>query len=125
MDFDAPLMTTCQFCNEPIKGTPLQGRKVYCDVSRNATTNDISTEVLMFCDMCCAKIYSDNVHRIVVNSHAYNIAYCRHQLSNNAMDIYDQVGTRPFAMMPLYIINDLPISDAKEVYRKTLLMIKR
>lgn len=103
MDFDTSFIDTCSFCEQEIKLTPIK-----C----------LGNENLKFCDLCCAKLYNDNVQNINVDMTNYRRAYQRDQLNPLAKVIYEKIDTL-FEMLPLYKVPmQKSHSSAKNEYIK-------
>ena len=76
----------CSFCEREIHLSPV--RCIGC------------TE--KFCDLCCAKLFYDNVYKITIDSIEYTAQYRTNQLSSLAKHIYEITGSTLFEMMPIY-----------------------
>lgn len=81
---DTSMLKHCSFCNEEIKGMP-------------ASSLDKS---LLFCDIVCAKLYYDTIHRFKFNKREYNNFYINDQLTNRASEIYSHLGGIMFELLP-------------------------
>ena len=91
----------CSFCENEIKGCALE-----CIDSNNK-----------FCDLCCAKLYYDNIEPINININLYIKHFRENDLEPLACNIYKRLGNKLFEMMPKYRF-DKSISkiDAKTKY---------
>ena len=61
---------------------------------------------LMFCDLICAKIYSDNIGKIDIDFQLYRNNYISKKLSVSAEKIYQKYKYKFFQQLPILIIQD-------------------
>ena len=61
---------------------------------------------LMFCDLICAKIYSDNISKIDIDFQLYRNNYISKKLSVSAEKIYQKYKYKFFQQLPILIIQD-------------------
>jgi len=61
---------------------------------------------LIFCDLICAKIYSDNVEKINIDSQLYRNNYVMKKLSSNAEKIYLKYKYKFFQQLPILLIKN-------------------
>ena len=61
---------------------------------------------LIFCDLICAKIYSDNVNKIDIDFQTYRNNYISKKLSGSAEKIYQKYKYKFFQQLPILIIKD-------------------
>lgn len=75
----------CSFCGKEIQLSPMK-----C-VNSNYT----------FCDICCAKLYYDNIDKVVIDYQDYHECYRTNQLSALARRIYESTESCLFEMLPI------------------------
>jgi len=76
-----------------------------------------SNHGLIFCDLICAKIYSDNINKIDIDFQLYRNNYISKKLSVAAEKIYQKYKYKFFQQLPILIIND----DKKEKLNQYLI----
>jgi len=79
----------CSMCHANIKGNGLYSLK----------------HDLIFCDLICAKIYSDNIAKIDIDFQDYRNKHVEGQLSATAEKIYQKYKYKFFQQLPILIIN--------------------
>ena len=81
---------TCNMCHKNIK-----------DCGLYSANHD-----LVFCDLICAKIYSDNIEKITIDDKEYRNNYTLNKLSKEAEKIYLKYKYKFFDQLPILIISD-------------------
>ena len=61
---------------------------------------------LIFCDLVCAKIYSDNINKIDIDFQTYRNNYVSKKFSVSAEKIYQKYKYKFFQQLPILIIKD-------------------
>ena len=61
---------------------------------------------LIFCDMVCAKIYSDNISKIDIDFKEYRNNFILKKLSTSAEKIYQKYKYKFFQQLPILTINE-------------------
>lgn len=92
-DFDGDY---CAWCERRINLFPLE-----------SFTDEI------FCDIACAKLYSDNTTTIKINLKKYNIQYVNNRLDEKAKYIYNIISGALFETLPIYKVSDESHYEAK------------
>ena len=82
--------TICAMCHSKIKDCGLYSKN----------------HDLIFCDLICAKIYSDNYEKIDVDFQAYRNNYILKKLSTSSEKIYQKYKYKFFQQLPILIIDD-------------------
>jgi hypothetical protein len=80
----------CKLCNVKIK-----------DCGVHSLNHD-----LIFCDLICAKIYSDNYEKIDIDFQEYRNNYIFKKLSTHADKIYQKYKYKFFQQLPILTISD-------------------
>lgn len=102
MNFDNSFIDTCAFCEQEIELSSVSC--LDCDKK--------------FCNLCCAKLYNDNIRPINIDMTNYRRLYQQNNLSSLAKRIYEKIETL-FEMLPLYIIpSNMDHTNAKNNYMK-------
>ena len=95
------LFEHCDYCNSCIRCAPMYGN--FIDITDEEREQiDPSTE-LHFCDICCAKLFHDCVHRIDVNYRRYNKSINENQVDKYTAEVYRRIASTPFGALPVYI----------------------
>lgn len=73
-----------------------------------------------FCDICCAKLYYDNVKTIKINMRKYNTYCANNYLDERSKEIYMIISGSIFETLPVYSISGESRIDAKRNYYNLL-----
>lgn len=85
---------------------------------------DSNEKKIYFCDLICAKLYNDNVHKISYDFENYRLAFLNDSLSQNAKNIYLCCENYYFPLMIYKKIESLPPKEDKKLFRKQFAKIK-
>lgn len=80
------ILIRCSMCQKKISKKPLEGY--------------FENNILLFCDLICAKLYYDNVEKIIINQKKYRYDYKNNQLGKFASIIYEICINKEFELMP-------------------------
>ena len=108
--FNTELFLKCGWCAREIRKLCLHGRK------KNGM-------VVPFCDIFCAKLYNDNVQRIVFDFMEYTCLYCKGMLDPQSAKIYQRCKGMLFEQLPIYTFdNGKPRDVVKNEYAKIFML---
>ena len=91
----------CDYCNNPIKCAPMYGRLI--DITEEESEMMSAETELHFCDICCAKLFHDSVHRVSVDYKRYNKSIADNHVDRHSADIYKRIASTPFGALPIYM----------------------
>ena len=95
------LYEQCDYCNSYIKCAPFYGKLI--DITEDEKEAMQHIKELHFCDICCAKLFNDCVHKVDVDYKRYNKSINGNHVDKFTADIYKRVASTPFGALPVYI----------------------
>lgn len=108
--FSKSLFKHCKCCNKPIRK---DGLECVTKCVNECSTED---EIILFCDIACAKYYCTHVEKITPNYKKYNMSIVSNMIPKYAKALYQTFGCIQFEMLP--DPNTMNINDYKKELRK-------
>ena len=99
----------CKLCHKTIRDSGLQ-----------SINHD-----LIFCDLICAKIYSDNIDKINIDYDEYRRNFCNNKLSNKSLDVYKKYKGKFFVELPILKFDKDIEAMADDEYKDYILKCRK
>lgn len=114
----------CSFCTKNNSGIMLTGFEYNGDLKYyDYDKIDYNEMSLRFCDLICAKLYNDNIHKITIDVQSYRKSHLSKSLDKNSELIYVKCIDKMFTQLPVMFCENNLSAKEYTVIKKTYFAI--